>query len=91
MSSYDPVKIAHYSKSLKSNARELFDIEYSRSEVECFPSKKGLFFLFLILYNTWFSCYSSYFLQSDPSIIGRNVAQSSETSPSSELVCGIKF
>ena len=53
VSSYDPVKTAHYSKSLKSSARELFDIEYSRSEIECFPSKKGLFFysLFCIIYK----------------------------------------
>lgn len=51
VNSYEPVKIAHYSQSLKHSARELFDIEYSRSEVECFPSKNGLFFysLFCII------------------------------------------
>jgi len=54
VSSYDPVKTAHYSKSLKSSARELFDIEYSRSEAECFPSKKGLFFysIFCIIHGS---------------------------------------
>lgn len=54
VSSYDPVETAHYSKSLKSRARELFDIEYSRSEAECFPSKKRLLFysLFSIIHGS---------------------------------------
>lgn len=54
VSCYNPVKTARYSKSLKSSARQLFDIEYSRSEVECFPSKKGLFFysLFCIIHGS---------------------------------------
>lgn len=54
VSSYDPVKTAHCSKPLKDSARELLDIDCSRSEVEYFPSEKGLFFysLFCIIHGS---------------------------------------
>lgn len=55
-----------------------------------FSQWKGILFLFLILYNTWFSCFSSYFLQSISWIFGSNAAQSLKTSLGSELVQDVK-
>lgn len=90
VNSYEPVKIAHYSQSLKHSARELFDIEYSRSEVECFPSKKGLFFysLFCIIpgSHVFHHIFYSQSLES-LAVIWHNHW---EASLSSELVRGVK-